>query len=105
MIYGIIVIAILLPIPIVLLFIVLDKDFNGYTRKIPMPPKNFRQCNHKWQSRGQNGYGITTYRFCLKCREPQQRINNLGEPDKFEKCEPIPLLDSQFDKNDKYIFK
>jgi len=38
MIYGIITIAILLPIVIVLLFIVLDKNFNGYTRKIPIPP-------------------------------------------------------------------
>jgi len=61
-------------------------------------------CSHKWQSRGQNGYGTTTYRVCLKCREPQQRVNNLGEPDKFIKCEPIPHLDSQFDKNDKFIF-
>jgi hypothetical protein len=42
-IYGIISIAILLPIPIVLLFIVLDKDFNGYTRKIPTPPKHLKR--------------------------------------------------------------
>jgi len=61
-------------------------------------------CNHKWQARGQNGYGIDTYRVCLKCRESQQRINNLGGLDKFEKCEPIPHLDNQFDKNDKFIF-
>ncbi|GAB3708589.1 hypothetical protein [Flavobacterium koreense] len=39
---GIIAISILLPIAIVLLFIVLDKDFNGYTRKIPLPPKSLR---------------------------------------------------------------
>lgn len=42
MIYGIIAIAILFPIPIVLLFIVLDKNFNGYTRKIPTPPKHLK---------------------------------------------------------------
>jgi hypothetical protein len=40
--YGIIVIAILLPIPIVLLFIVLDKNFKGYTRTIPVPPKTLK---------------------------------------------------------------
>ena len=104
--YGIIAIVCLLPTMLVLLFIVLDKNFCSYTRTIPMPPKHLKpkQCNHKWQSRGQNGYGITTYKVCLKCREPQQRINNLGESDKFVKCNPIPFLDSQFDKNDKYIF-
>ena len=61
-------------------------------------------CNHKWQSRGQNGYGITTYRVCLKCRDAQCRVNNLGEPDKFEKCDRSYYLDSQFGENDKYIF-
>lgn len=68
--YGIITIVILLPIPIVLLFIVLDKNFKGYTRTIPMPPEHLRpkKCNHKWQARGQNGYGTITYRLCLKCR-------------------------------------
>jgi hypothetical protein len=105
MIYGIITIVILLPIPIVLLFIVLHKDFDGYTRKIPMPPKHLmpKQCKHKWQTRGRNRYGITTYRLCLKCRETQERVNNLGEPEKFDKCKPNQWLDAQFDKNDNYI--
>lgn len=61
-------------------------------------------CNHKWQTRGINRYGITTYQVCLKCREAQQRVNNLGELSKFEKCENIPFLDNQFDEKDKYIF-
>jgi len=72
-----------------------------------MPPNYLKQkqCKHKWQSRGQNRYGTITYRVCLKCREPQQRVNNLGEPDKFEKCEPNDYLDNQFDENDNYIFE
>ncbi len=59
---------------------------------------------HKWQKRGANRYGTTTYRMCLKCRETQKRVNNINEPDRFETCDPIPDLDSQFDKDDNYIF-
>jgi hypothetical protein len=59
---------------------------------------------HKWQERGINRYGTTTYRVCLKCREAQQRVNKSYEDDRFEICEPIAELDAQFDENDKYIF-
>jgi len=59
---------------------------------------------HKWQVRGQNGYGTCTYRVCLRCGESQHRVNKINEPDKFEKCNSIPELDSQFDKNNNYIF-
>ena len=59
---------------------------------------------HKWQIRGRNRYGTPTYRFCLKCRKAQERVNNPFEDDKFEYCEPIPELDNQFDKNNNYIF-
>lgn len=60
---------------------------------------------HKWQQRGVNKYGATTYRMCLKCRETQQRVNKSNEPDRFEKCKPIIDLDAQFDENDEYIFE
>ena len=30
---------------------------------------------HKWQTRGQNKWGLPTYRLCLKCRETQCRVN------------------------------
>lgn len=59
---------------------------------------------HKWQTRGINRYGNTTYRVCLKCREAQHRVNEPFQKDKFDKCDPIPELDAQFDENDKYIF-
>jgi len=49
--------------------------------------KRNNTCNHKWQARWQNRYGTITYRLCLKCREAQCRVNNLGELDKFEKCD------------------
>lgn len=60
---------------------------------------------HKWQTRGINRYGTTTYRVCLRCREPQERINKSYEDDKFKKCEPISDLDAQFDSSDKFIYK
>ena len=47
MIYGIIIISILLPTAIVLLYIVLSKNFIGYTRTIPTPPKHLKNCNYK----------------------------------------------------------
>jgi len=59
---------------------------------------------HKWQKRGQNRYGTTTYRVCLKCGESQKRVNNSNEPDKFEPCEPMASLDAQFDNSNDYIF-
>jgi hypothetical protein len=59
---------------------------------------------HKWQVRGTNRYGTPTYRLCLKCRITEKRVNKSNEEDKWEQCEPIPELDSQFDVNDKYIF-
>ena len=58
---------------------------------------------HKWQNRGQNRYGGITYRLCLKCRESQHRVNKVNESERWEKCEPVPYLDAQFDINDKYI--
>lgn len=66
--------------------------------------KNLLKHKHKWQTRGINRYGTTTYRVCLKCRKCQKRVNKSYERDKFEDCEPIDDLDSQFDKNDNYIF-
>lgn len=64
----------------------------------------FFKHRHKWQIRGINRYGTTTYRVCLKCRECQARINKPFEPDLFEKCVPIEYLDNQFDENDNYIY-
>lgn len=60
--------------------------------------------SHKWQVRGENRFGLPTYRLCLKCRISQQRVNNIGQPDMWDICEPKKYLDSQFDSNDKYIF-
>lgn len=60
---------------------------------------------HKWQVRGQNRYGGSTYRMCLRCRERQIRVNKSFEEEKWEICNPIPDLDDQFDENDKYIFE
>lgn len=59
---------------------------------------------HKWQQRGVNRYGTTTYKVCTKCGESQKRVNKSYEDDKFEVCSPIIDLDNQFDKNNKYIF-
>ena len=63
----------------------------------------FFKHKHKWQTRGVNKWGLTTYRFCLKCGERQERINKSNEEDKFIKCNPIPHLDEQFDKDNNYI--
>ena len=60
--------------------------------------------NHKWQSRGINRYGGITYRVCLKCRKAQKRVNKISEDEKWEYCDSMPELDSQFDENDNYIF-
>lgn len=59
---------------------------------------------HNWQRRGQNRWGTTTYRVCLKCREAQKRVNGPFEEDKWETCDPIGFLDEQFDENDQFIF-
>jgi len=59
---------------------------------------------HSWQVRGRNRYGGETYRVCLKCREAQRRVNTLSEAERWAACESVPELDSQFDKNDEYIF-
>lgn len=56
---------------------------------------------HEWQTRGINKYGAPTYRICLRCRESQRLVSMTGE---FEKCDPVPFLDAQFDKDDKYIY-
>jgi hypothetical protein len=66
--------------------------------------KQFFKHKHEWQSRGTNRYGGTTYRVCIKCRESQIIVNNSWEDDRFEKCDSLPELDSQFDDNDNYIF-
>ena len=58
---------------------------------------------HNWQTRGVNTYGAPTYRLCLKCRETQGRVSVV--PDRWEKCDPIPELDNQFDSNDNFIFR
>lgn len=63
-----------------------------------------RPHKHKWQARGQNRYGVTTYRMCLTCRERQKRVNKSFEEERWETCDPIPDLDAQFDENDRYIF-
>ena len=42
-IYSILGIVSGVAIVITLLLIVLDKDFKGYTRQIPMPPKHLKQ--------------------------------------------------------------
>ena len=55
---------------------------------------------HKWQTRGQNRWGLPTYRLCLKCRETQCRVNKSYENESWEKCDPIIELDNQFDEND-----
>lgn len=59
---------------------------------------------HIWQVRGINRYGGATYKICLKCRETFVRVNKLSEEERWEKCDPIIDLDSQFDDNDKFIF-
>lgn len=59
---------------------------------------------HKWQIRGVNRYGISTYKICLKCRETYERANKSNETEMWIKCDPIPELDNQFDSNDKFIF-
>lgn len=58
---------------------------------------------HKWQTRGVNKWGLVTYRYCLKCGETQERINKPYEDELFVKCNPIPRLDNQFDKNNNLI--
>ena len=55
---------------------------------------------HKWQTRGQNKWGLPTYRICLKCRETQKRVNKSHESERWEKCDSIESLDKQFDEND-----
>jgi hypothetical protein len=64
----------------------------------------FFEHKHKWQVRGRNRYGIETYRICLNCRKTYKRVNKSYEQDRWEECDPIPDLDSQFDKNDEFIF-
>ena len=59
---------------------------------------------HKWQIRGRNRYGLPTYRMCLKCREPQKRINKSHEHEKWEKCNPIKELDNQFNEKNEFRF-
>lgn len=63
------------------------------------------QHRHRFQDRGQNRYGGITYKVCLKCRKSYIRVNSIGEPEKWEECDPIPELDNQFDENDKFIFR
>lgn len=60
---------------------------------------------HKWQVRGRNRFGSPTYRICLKCRKTYQRVNKSWEDERWEECEAIDDLDSQFDSKDKFIFK
>lgn len=60
---------------------------------------------HKWQTRGQNRYGATTYRVCLRCGQAQERVNSPFELDHFQNCERIPELDVQFDEKGRYIYK
>lgn len=88
-----------LPIPMVGIIFKLPENWriSSITNRL-FPHK------HKWQIRGQNRYGGDTYRICLKCRETFKRVNNSWEDDRWEKCDPIPELDNQFDSNDKYIF-
>lgn len=59
---------------------------------------------HRWQIRGVNRYGSPTYRVCLKCREPQKLVSGPGGPELWEKCEPVPFLDLQFNEDDQFIF-
>lgn len=60
---------------------------------------------HKWQIRGVNRWGITTYRVCLKCGQAQERVNlSFEEKDRFANCDRIPELDNQFDDKGKFIF-
>ncbi len=76
------------------------------TKKIiSLIKKRFLPHKHKWQIRGRNRYGVATYRICLKCRETFERVNEFYEEERWEKCEPIAELDSQFDSNDRYVFK
>ena len=56
--------------------------------------------NHKWQIRGQNSFGLPTYRICLKCRETQERLDR----DNWVKCYPMHSLDILFDEKDDFIF-
>lgn len=64
--------------------------------------KNLFKHRHKWQDRGQNGYGKMTYRVCLKCGQAQGWV---GTSDgHFENCDRIPELDNQFDEKGNYIF-
>jgi len=65
--------------------------------------KNLFKHNHKWQTRGVNRWNTPTYRVCLKCGEAQQRVNDLGHPDKFEQCSRNAYLDDQFDEKGNYI--
>jgi len=59
---------------------------------------------HVWQVRGRNRWGGETYRICLKCRKAYRRVNKISEDERWEECEPIPELDSQFDRYDNYIW-
>ena len=62
---------------------------------------------HRWQSRGQNRYGVTTYRMCLHCRKTQRMkmFDFQNWQADWIDCEPMPELDEQFDENDKFIFQ
>ena len=55
--------------------------------------KNLFKHKHKWQTRGQNKWFITTYRVCLKCGHYQKRVHKSGESDRFEKCDRVLYLD------------
>lgn len=64
-------------------------------------------CNifgHRWQTRATNVYFNPMYQKCLTCKTHQERTNKSWEDDKFQKCEPMPEFDNQFDKNNNYIF-
>jgi hypothetical protein len=58
---------------------------------------------HKWQTRATNAYFIPTYRVCKRCGESQEWKG--GEDGKFQKCDPMPEFDNQFDNKGNFIFK
>lgn len=60
---------------------------------------------HKWQVRGVNRYGSPTYKICLKCRKTCARVNQPFTKEVWQECTPNVELDSQFDNQDRYIFK
>ena len=73
------------------------------SKLIKTPVGIYRQIfkhKHEWQTRAVNRYGLTAYRVCLKCSQPQELT---GEQWKngycksiYANCKNIPEFDKDF---------